>query len=141
MEKAKKRKQATRKKKPLIRLTLPNNQYKHVPHDGYITAIAEGDIYLPRTNTQPQVHVRGVKVHIDVRDRAVAAGPYVPTAMGTNAPPGVYVVTGFYDPSLTYSRQSRRTIIMLDGHISVHNGTGAATYHVLEQGTKILTTC
>jgi len=135
------KKAATRKKKPVLRLSLPANEYKHVPHDGYITAVAKGDIFLPRTATQRQVQMRGVDVHIDVRDKAVQAGPYAPPPMHPRPPSNTYMVVGFYDPSLTFSRQSRRIIILLDGHITLIDDDNTATYYVLEHGTKIITNC
>ena len=141
MKAAAKRKAPARKKRALLRLTLPNNEYKHVTRDGYIQAIATGNVFLPQTTTQAQLHVRDVAVHIDVRDRAVVAGPYAPPSMNVRLPPNVYVVIGFYDPLLSHSRQNRRVVIMVDGHIALANDDGHVTYYVLGGGTKIITTC
>jgi len=133
------KKKKKRKKKAFLRLTVPNNKYKHVPRDGYIKAEAVGDIYLPSTTTQVELHVRGATVVIDMRDKDVAAGPYAPPAMSAQVI-GTYVVTGFYDPAGTGSRQSRRTIIVLDGHIT-HATAERTAYYAIEPGTKILTVC
>jgi hypothetical protein len=43
---------------------------------------------------------------------------------------------------LSHSRQNRRVIIMVDGHIALANECGNdVTYYVLGRGTKIITTC
>ena len=133
------KKKKKRKKKAFLRLTVRDNKYKHVPRDGYIKAEAVGDIYLPSTTTQAELRVRGVAVVIDMRDKVDTAGPYTPAAMSAQVV-GTYVVTGFYDPVGTVSRQSRRTIIVLDGHIT-HATAERTAYYALEPGTKILTVC